>query len=153
MGLPGLEKSCLRNCMKVPWYPCFHFYLFCLEPTIRKNVWMRTIPVTVNHVESAILKATWSHLCSKFFLSNNEAHWQRHLKDILWLKILRIWTDICANSFVGKYHETNIDEGAWKIISCTKIRTCSSKIIATGHFAYYCILLFLSDKSSFLNLT
>ena len=32
-----------------------------------------------------------------------------------------------ANSFLIKHHETKIDEGAWKIISCTKIQACDLK--------------------------
>ena len=30
--------------------------------------------------ESAILKVTWSQLCSKFLLKNNEAHLQQHFE-------------------------------------------------------------------------
>ena len=43
-----------------------------------------------NYFESAILKVTWYQLSSKLFFNNNEAHWQRHLKDTLQLKILQI---------------------------------------------------------------
>ena len=32
-------------------------------------------------------ESAWSQLCSEFFLNNYEAHWQRHLKGTLQLKI------------------------------------------------------------------
>ena len=77
-----------------------------------------------NYFRSAVLKVTWFQLCSKFFLNNYEAHWQRHLKYTLQMKILRTWINIDANSFLGKYHEIKMGEGALKIISCTKIQAC-----------------------------
>ena len=122
--------------------PRFYFLLFCLEATIKRNTWMRTISVTVMIIISkiAVLKVTWYQLCSKSFLDNYEAHWQRHLKDTLQMKILRTWININANSFLGKYHEMIIDKGSLEIISCTKIRACSFKSIAPGHFTYYCSL-------------
>ena len=40
-------------------------------------------------LEGAILKVTWSHISSKFFLNNYDANWQWYLKDTLQLKILR----------------------------------------------------------------
>ena len=102
-----------------------------------------------NFFKSAVLKVTWFQLCSTTFLDNYEAHWQRHLKDILQLKILRTWINIQANSFLGKYHEMKMDESVMDIISCTKIQVYSLKNIAPGHFTYYCIVLWLSNKSSF----
>ena len=65
-----------------------------------------------NYFKSAVLKVSQFQLHSTFFLSNYEAHWQRHLKDILQLKILRAWINIQANSFLGKYHEIKMGEGA-----------------------------------------
>ena len=46
-----------------------------------------------------------------------ETHWHWHLKDILQLKILQTWINIHANSFLGKYHEIKMGEGAVEIIS------------------------------------
>ena len=40
-------------------------------------------------------------------------------------------------------------EGALKIISCTKIRSCYMKNIAPRYFTYYCVLIFLISKSYF----
>ena len=88
---------------------------------------------------SAILKVTWYQPCSKFYLNNYNAHWQRHLKDTLQLKILRTWNNIGTNSFLGKYHETKMGEGPRKTTSCTKTWPCSlnsiSLIIALFFFA------------------
>ena len=102
-----------------------------------------------NYFKSAALKVSWFQLCSTFFLNNYETHWQRHLKDISQLKILPTWINIQANSFLGKYHEMKMGEGAMEIISCTKIRAYSLKNIAPGHFTYYRIVLCLSNKPSF----
>ena len=129
--------------------PCFYFiYLFiyfCLEATIKRNTWIRTISVTVMVIISKVL--FWKlldinnvQLYSNIFLNNYKAHWQRHFKDTL--QILRTWINIHANSFLGKYHEMIMDENRLEIISCAKIRACSLKSIAPGHFTYYCILCF-----------
>ena len=57
--------------------------------------------------------------------------------DTLQLKILRAWTNnIHANSFLSKYHKIKMGEVAMEIINCTKIRACSLKNIAPGHFTY-----------------
>ena len=71
--------------------------------------------------------ATWSQPCSKVILDSQETHWQRNLRDI---KILREWINIGANSFLLKHDGTEIDVGAWKTISCTKIQACTLKNIA-----------------------
>ena len=81
--------------------------------------------------------------------NNYKAHWQRHLKGILQLKILRTWINIRVTCFLGKYYETKLGECALEIISCTKIRACSLKNVALIYFTYYCILLFLWNKASF----
>ena len=39
-------------------------------------------------------KVSFRNLCSKFFLNNYEAPWQRHLKETLQLKILWTWVNI-----------------------------------------------------------
>ena len=44
MGLPRFEKSSFLNGMKMPWYSLFSLLFFCLESSIKKNIWMRTIP-------------------------------------------------------------------------------------------------------------
>ena len=76
--------------------PCFHFYFFLFRSIDKKE-----------------------HLND-----NYEAHWQRHLKNTLQLKILRIWINVHADSFLDKYHEIKMGEGAVEIISCTKIGVC-----------------------------
>ena len=54
------------------------------------------------------------------FLSNYEAHDNGILKTRYSWKFYGRGSIIFANSFSGKYHETKLDGGAWKIISCTK---------------------------------
>ena len=41
--------------MKVPWYSVFSFLFFCLESMAKKNIWMRTISVTVMVIISKVL--------------------------------------------------------------------------------------------------
>ena len=136
MGIPNFEKSWLLYGRKVPWYPVFSFLYFCLEATLKEqHLYENDFRYGYgNYCKSAALKVTWFQLCSKFFLNNYEAHWQRHLKDNLQLKILWTWINILANSFFGKYHEIKMGEDALEIISCTKIRACSLKNIAQGYF-------------------
>ena len=124
------------------WYFAFLFFAFLFRSNDKKehldeNDFRHGYG---NYFKSAVLKVTWYQLCSTSFLDNYEAHWQRHLKDTLQMKILRTWININANSFLGKYHEMIIDKGSLEIISCTKIRACSFKSIAPGHFTYYCSL-------------
>ena len=90
-----------------------------------------------NYFESAILKVTWYQLCSKFILNIYEAHWQRHLKDTLQLKILREWINIRASL-------------PWLISWNENERRCPENfLLYEEHSIYYCILLFLSSKPSF----
>ena len=88
--------------------PCFHF-IFCLETTVKENNWMGTtsVAVVVTFLRSCHSESTWSQPCSKFFLNNYEAPWQRHLKDTLQLKILRTW--IYALRFF-RNNKSNFDE-------------------------------------------
>ena len=67
------------RCHGIPRVYCYYFYL---EPTVRKDTWMRTASVTVmvTFFESGILKVTWSQLCSKSLLNKYEAHWQQHFE-------------------------------------------------------------------------
>ena len=55
MGLPRFEKSSFLNGMKMPWYSLFSLLFFCQKPTIKKNIWMRTIPVTIMAIISNVL--------------------------------------------------------------------------------------------------
>ena len=60
-----------------------------------------------NFYESAILNFTWSQLCWKDHLNSYEAHWQYSIfKDALQLKILRMWINIRAKSFIKTWRRT-----------------------------------------------
>ena len=59
---------------------------------------MRKIPVTVTVIMSRVF-----HLCSKFFLGNNEAHRQRYLKEILTVEYFTDMDLHSANYFLGIY--------------------------------------------------
>ena len=111
--------------MKVTWYFLFSMLFFLFRTHGKKNTWMRT-----KFFESAIKKVTWYQLCSKFFINIYEAHWQRHLKDILKLKILQQWINIRANSSLMNITKRKWTKGARKTISCTKVWACFMKSIS-----------------------
>ena len=133
----------------MPWYSVFSFLFFCLEVTVKRALgWERFLSLLWQlfwkcHSESYLISAVFKAL------NNCEAHWQRRLKDLLQLKILRAWNTMHINSFLEKYDETKMGEGALKIISCTKIRSCYLKNIAPRYFTYYCVLIFLINKPYF----
>ena len=54
MGVRRFEKSSFLNGMKMPWYSASSF-IFCPEPTIIEDIWMRTIPVTIMAIISNVL--------------------------------------------------------------------------------------------------
>ena len=91
IGLPCFGYRWLLNDINMPWYCVFIFIFLFRNNVIREQLDVKTTSVVVMvflsqkyHSES-----TWSQLCSKFFFSNYEAPWQRHLKDTLQMKILR----------------------------------------------------------------
>ena len=127
----------------------FHFFIFCLEATVKKNTWMRTISVTVMIIISKVL--FWK-LLDFSYVQLSFSTTMRHIDNGIW-KIFYswrlTWINIQANSFLGKYHEMKMGEGGMEIISCTKIRVYSLKNIAPGHFTYYRIVLCLSNNGAF----
>ena len=138
LALSRADSGMLGRCHGIP---SFYFLFYCLEATVKKQQFDENdfCHGYGSYFKCAVLKVTWFQLCSQFFLNNYDAHWPRHLKDTLQLKILRTWINIHANSSLGKYHYMKMGEGALEIISCTKFRACSLKNIAPGHFTYYCI--------------
>ena len=75
--------------------------------------------------ESSILKVLdHSYVQSSF--SRIKWHIENSIvKDTLQLNDLRTWINIRAKSFIKT--SVNIDESAWKNISCTKIQACTLK--------------------------
>ena len=128
----------------------FIFYFFCLEAMVKKNTSMRTISITVMMIfqkcwsESYLISAMFKVLPQQLRGTLTTA-FERYFT----VEDLRTWINIHTNSFLNKYHEMKMGEGAVEIISCTNIRACSLKNIASGHFTSYCILLCLSNKPSF----
>ena len=54
MGIPRFEKSSFLNGMNMPCYSVSSF-IFRPEPTITKDIWIRTIPVTIMAIISNVL--------------------------------------------------------------------------------------------------
>ena len=115
------EKLWLNTNMDIPCHdiPCFYFYFLFRNNGKREQSNGNDFRCFYgNFFWKCHSESTWSQLCSKSYLNNYEAHWQRHLKGSLKLKISQTWIDIGVES-------------------------------ATKHSTYYCMVLFLSNKSSF----
>ena len=88
------------RCRGIPRVYC---YYFCLEPTVRKDAWMRTISVTI--VEFHLKVAFWK-LLDHSYVQCSFSIIARHiensiLKDNLQLNILRTWLSLRAKSFIN----------------------------------------------------
>ena len=126
----------------------FLFY-FVLEPTVRKQLDENDSC----HCYGIFFRKCHSETTWSSYVQISVATTTRHFEngiwiDILQLKISRIWITIWTNFFSSKYLQIKIGGGAWKMITYTIIRACSSKNITPKHFTYYCMLLFLSNKPS-----
>ena len=82
--------------------PRVHCYYFCLEPTVRKDTWMRTTSVTVMAFFPKV--AFWKLLDHSYVQSSfsiNTRHIENSiLKDTLQLNIFRTWINLRATSFI-----------------------------------------------------
>ena len=128
--------------------------IFCLEPTLGKNTWMRAgIDESDLHqcygilFKNLILKVTWSQLYSKCI--DNSI-----LKDTLQLKILRAWIKIRANSFIKTWVNIIKRKSAkvlWKLSLAKKYDPTLQRTLhkSRWHCAYCYMLPFLSNKPNF----
>ena len=97
-----LSRSELWIAWRYHGIPRVFCYYFCLEPTVRKDAWMRTTSVTVMAFFSKV--AFWklldhSYVQSSFpiIMRNIE---NSILKDTLQLNIFRTWINLRATSFI-----------------------------------------------------
>ena len=124
-------------------------FLFCFRTNRKKTIrWKWLLSLLWDFFSKVSFWNYLIKLCSNFCRNNYKAFWKRHLNGYIQLKISRIWITIWTNFFSSKYLQIKIGEGAWKMITYTIIRACSSKNITPKHFTYYCMLLFLSNKPS-----
>ena len=76
-------------------------YYFCLEPTVRKDAWMRTTSVTVMVFFSKV--PFWKLLDHSYVQSSFPIN-MRHIKDSILkdtlIKIFRTWINLRATSFI-----------------------------------------------------
>ena len=120
-------------------------FIFCLEQTVKRNNWRRTISVTVMVIISEV--SFWKLLDNSNVLGSfSTITRHRHLKDNLQLKILRTWIHMHSNYFLGEYHEMKIREGVMETITRTKVRACFPKNIAPRQFILF---LFFQTKLIF----
>ena len=110
--------------------PRVHRYYFCLEPTVRKNTWMRTTSITVMVIFSKV--AFWKlldHCYVQSLISTITRHIDNNiLKDTQQFYILWTWMNMRTKSFIKivvNVTERRIYGSAWKKISCTKIQACT----------------------------
>ena len=91
------------RCHGIPRVCC---YYFCLEPTVRKDAWMRTTSVTVMAFFSKV--AFWKLLDHSYVQSSfpiNTRHIENSiLKDNLQLNIFLTWINLRATPFI-KYEK------------------------------------------------
>ena len=99
-----LSRSYLWMVWRFREIPRVHRYYFCLEPTVRKDTWVRTTSVTVMAIlfESSILKISYlttAYIQSSF--SRITSHVEKKiLKDTLQLNNLRTWINIHTKYFI-----------------------------------------------------
>ena len=137
------------RCRGIPRVCC---YYFCLEPTVRKDAWMRRTSVSVWHFfRKWHFETYWSQLCSKFLPNKYEAHWKQHFERYPRVEYFPDMDQLTRNIFhqaFGK-HETKIDDNASKKISCTKIQVCTSKNIEPKKTTFHFFYTLFSLKTSF----
>ena len=156
VGLPCFEQIWLLNSMNAMVFRVFIFIFFCLEPTLRKDTWMRVISATVMMIFSKV--PSWK-LPGRIYVLSFFSTFTRHfstciLKGILQLKILRTCIKIRANSFI----KTWVNIMKWKSmkvpLKSSLAKTCDPAFQRTLHqnrwyFTYRYTLLFFSNKRSF----
>ena len=118
----------------------------------RKNDWMRKIPVTVTVIMS---KVPFGKLLDFIYVQSSFLAITRHIDNGIWKKFLQLnilqtwiyivliisWVYISWNENLHRCLENcQLHKNFW---------TSSSKNIVPRHFTYCCILLFLSNISSF----
>ena len=136
---PSKRKMGLFRLSRVNFWMVWNFNgIFFLEPTVRKNTWMRTtfVTVTVNFLTVPFWKLLHHSYVQSFFSKIT-----RHIDNSIW-ETLYSWrfyrmnkhrcksimdqhtckTYVQQNSFLFKHHEMKIDEVVW---NCTKIQTCN----------------------------
>ena len=107
----------------------FSVIVFYLEPTVRKDAWMRTTSVTV----MIIFSKKWNsqiYLITAIFKVPSEQLRGTLTTDTLQSFILQTWINMLAKSFIKtsvNATETKIDEGVWKKISYAKIQAFTWK--------------------------
>ena len=128
--------------------PCFYFLLF--RTTTKKSTWIIAISVRVMVI---ILKMSFWKLVGICYVQSFFSTIKRHIDNCIWRTSYswRIYgrgsTYVlilsCVNNTNPKWVKVRGKLWVWKIWAC------SLNTIAPRHFRYYCILLFLSNKSSF----
>ena len=101
-GFLVLNRSGLWIVWRCHDIPRVHRYYLCLEPTVRKDAWLRRTSVTVM---AFFLKVTFWKLLDHSYVQSSFPIITRHiensiLKDTLQLNIYRTWINLRATSFI-----------------------------------------------------
>lgn len=144
--------------MTFEWYEnvMIFIFLFFVEPTVRKDTWMRMISVTVLVTFSKVL---FSKILDHSHALSSVSTITRHidkciLKGTLQLKILRTWLYILAYSFIKT--SASIIKQKWtkvpgKLSVVLKSKPALQRTLCRNiwHFIYFYTPFFLSNKNSF----
>ena len=121
----------------------FIFVFFCLEPTLRKDTWMRVI------FSKVLLRKLLDHIYVQCFFSRIARQFENStLKEILQLKILWTWIKIRVNTFIKtlvnimKQKSTKV---LWKLSFTKKHDPALQRTLHQSglYFTYCYTLLFL----------
>ena len=126
--------------------PRVHCYYFCLEPTARKNAWMRTTSVTVMTFFSRV--AFWKLLDHNYVQSSFPIITRRIensiLKDTLQLNFFRTWINLRATTFLNMKQKWMTVP--WKISATQKSKRALRRTLNLSRLRFtYFIRFFLSQ--------
>ena len=106
----------VRRCHGIPWI--YFYFLFRTNGKKRQLDENDLLHWYGNFFESGILKVTWSQQFERRPTNEDFTDMDQDTRQFF-------------HQDLSKHHETIIKENAWKIISWTKIRACTSKNIET----------------------
>ena len=135
---------------------CVFIFIFCLEPTLGKDTWMRASSATVMVFFS---KLPFWKLLDHNYVQTSCSRIARHieksiLQEIPQLKILWTWIKLCANTFIKTWAnimKRKSTKVPWKLSLTKKHDPARQRTFyqSRWYFIYYYKLLFLSNKPSF----
>ena len=127
--------------------PCLHFLFFCLEATVKKNTWMRTISATVMVIDSEV--RFWKLLDFSYVQSS---FWTitRHIDNGIW-KIHYSWRFYGHGStYILILSWINIMKWKWERVPCKlSVAQKSEPVLRrTLHWNTSLIIVFFASQTN-----